>query len=140
MSHLCALARAPPCYKEGVCGPCAWVPLPFSRSPRSLSPSDLTGARALTLVSMLSPSSTCPLPPSRVHYLTRYFDNLQIIEDSSKEGCKNGYLRHTDSSILDHGGAHRPGRPGDPSPEEGELVNLLAPFFNEKAALLLGAR
>ncbi|KAF6123570.1 CDK5 regulatory subunit associated protein 2 [Phyllostomus discolor] len=64
----------------------------------------------------------------------------KIIEDGSKEGCKNGYLRHTDSSILNCGGAHRPGRPGDPSAEEGELVSLLAPLLNEKAASLLEAR
>ncbi|XP_036915051.1 CDK5 regulatory subunit-associated protein 2 isoform X1 [Sturnira hondurensis] len=64
----------------------------------------------------------------------------KIIEDGSKEGCKNGYLRHTDSCILDHSGAHRPGRPGDRSLEEGELGNLLVPFFSEKATLLLEAR
>ena len=91
-------------------------------------------------LSILSLSSICPLPSSRVHYLTRYFDVLQIIEDGSKEGCKNGYLRLTDSSILDHNGAHIPGRPEDQSLEEGELVNLLAPFFNEKATLLLEPR
>ncbi|KAM5331235.1 CDK5 regulatory subunit-associated protein 2 isoform 2-T2 [Glossophaga mutica] len=67
-------------------------------------------------------------------------EQMEIIEDGSKEGCKNGYLRHTDSRILDHGGAHRPGRPGDQRLEEGERVNLLAPFFSEKAAALLEAR
>ncbi|XP_053512119.1 CDK5 regulatory subunit-associated protein 2 isoform X2 [Artibeus jamaicensis] len=64
----------------------------------------------------------------------------KIVQDGSKEGCKNGYIRHMDSSILDHGGAHRHGRLGDQSLEEGELGNLLAPFFSEKAALLLEAR
>ncbi|XP_062937842.1 CDK5 regulatory subunit-associated protein 2 isoform X2 [Cynocephalus volans] len=63
----------------------------------------------------------------------------EIMEDYSKEGCKNGYLRHTDSNILDCDGARKPGCSGVQSPE-GELVNLLAPFFNEKAALLLESR
>uniref|UniRef100_A0A452RNZ4 CDK5 regulatory subunit associated protein 2 n=1 Tax=Ursus americanus TaxID=9643 RepID=A0A452RNZ4_URSAM len=64
----------------------------------------------------------------------------KIMEDYSKGGCKNGYLRHTDSSILDYDGTHKPGCPGDQSPEEGELLTLLAPFFNEKATLLLESR
>lgn len=62
------------------------------------------------------------------------------MEDYSKGGCKNGYLRHTDSHILDYDGAHKPGRPGDQRMEEGKLMNLLAPFFNEKATLLLESR
>lgn len=64
----------------------------------------------------------------------------KITEDYSKGGCKNGYLRHTDSNILDYDGAHIPGGPGDQSLEEGELMNLLAPFFNEKATSLLESR
>ncbi|XP_072583620.1 CDK5 regulatory subunit-associated protein 2 isoform X8 [Vulpes vulpes] len=64
----------------------------------------------------------------------------QVVEDFSKGGCKNGYSRHTDSSILDYDGAHTPGCPGDQSPEEGELLNLLAPFFNEKATMFLESR
>nr|XP_055157747.1 CDK5 regulatory subunit-associated protein 2 isoform X3 [Nyctereutes procyonoides] len=64
----------------------------------------------------------------------------QVVEDFSKGGCKNGYSRHTDSSVLDYDGAHTPGCPGDQSLEEGELLNLLAPFFNEKATLFLESR
>ncbi|XP_054582977.1 CDK5 regulatory subunit-associated protein 2 isoform X2 [Eptesicus fuscus] len=64
----------------------------------------------------------------------------KITEDYSKGGCKNGYLRHTDSNILDYDGAHIPGGPGDQSLEEDELMNLLAPFFNEKATSLLESR
>ncbi|XP_015426111.1 PREDICTED: CDK5 regulatory subunit-associated protein 2 isoform X3 [Myotis davidii] len=64
----------------------------------------------------------------------------KITEDYSKGGCKNGYLRHTDSNILDYDGAHIPGGPGDQSLEEGELMNLLAPFINEKATSLLESR
>ncbi|XP_058999498.1 CDK5 regulatory subunit-associated protein 2 isoform X2 [Mustela lutreola] len=63
----------------------------------------------------------------------------KVTEDYPKGGCKNGYLRHTDSSILDDG-THKPGCPGDQSVEEGKLLNLLAPFFNEKATLLLESR
>ncbi|XP_058550336.1 CDK5 regulatory subunit-associated protein 2 isoform X4 [Neofelis nebulosa] len=64
----------------------------------------------------------------------------KVVEDYSKGGRKNGYLRHTDSSILDSDGAHKPGCPGDRSLEEGELMNLLAPFFSAKATLLLESR
>nr|XP_055157748.1 CDK5 regulatory subunit-associated protein 2 isoform X4 [Nyctereutes procyonoides] len=64
----------------------------------------------------------------------------KVVEDFSKGGCKNGYSRHTDSSVLDYDGAHTPGCPGDQSLEEGELLNLLAPFFNEKATLFLESR
>ncbi|XP_040338062.1 CDK5 regulatory subunit-associated protein 2 isoform X5 [Herpailurus yagouaroundi] len=64
----------------------------------------------------------------------------KVVEDYSKGGCKNGYLRHTDSNILDSDGAHKPGCPRDRSLEEGELMNLLAPFFSEKATLLLESR
>ncbi|XP_012657916.1 CDK5 regulatory subunit-associated protein 2 isoform X1 [Otolemur garnettii] len=65
----------------------------------------------------------------------------EILEDRFKGCCKNGYLECTDSSILDYDGAHKPGCPGDQNLEEGAvLVNLLAPFFNEKATLLLESR
>ncbi|XP_006865738.1 PREDICTED: CDK5 regulatory subunit-associated protein 2 [Chrysochloris asiatica] len=64
----------------------------------------------------------------------------EIMEDCPKGGCKNGYLRHTDSSILDYDGACKPSCPGDLSLEGGELMNLFAPFFNEKATLLLKSR
>ncbi|XP_059781461.1 CDK5 regulatory subunit-associated protein 2 isoform X2 [Balaenoptera ricei] len=64
----------------------------------------------------------------------------KIMEDNSKGGCKNGYLRHTDSSISDSDGAHRSGCPGDQSLEEGELLSLLAPPFSEKALWLLESR
>lgn len=97
----------------------------------------------LVLAYSLSPSflspPPAPFPSARVHYLIKFFD-LQITEDYSKGGCKNGYLRHTDSNILDYDGAHIPGGPGDQSLEEGELMNLLAPFFNEKATSLLESR
>lgn len=85
----------------------------------------------------LSPPSTLPVLLSP--FLTKYFD-LQIMEDHSKGGCKNGYLRHMDSNILDYDGTHKPSCPGEQSLEEGELMNLLAPFFNEKATLLLESR
>ncbi|XP_006917149.1 CDK5 regulatory subunit-associated protein 2 isoform X7 [Pteropus alecto] len=76
------------------------------------------------------------------HYRTDQHleQSTKIMEDYSKGGCKNGYLRHTDSHILDYDGAHKPGRPGDQRLEESELMNLLAPFFNEKATLLLESR
>ncbi|XP_061056004.1 CDK5 regulatory subunit-associated protein 2 isoform X2 [Eubalaena glacialis] len=64
----------------------------------------------------------------------------KIMEDNSKGGCKNGYLRHTDSNILDSDGAHKSGCPGDQSLEEGELLSLLAPLFSEKALWLLESR
>ncbi|XP_017908180.1 PREDICTED: CDK5 regulatory subunit-associated protein 2 isoform X1 [Capra hircus] len=64
----------------------------------------------------------------------------KTVADSSKGGCKNGYLRHADSSILDYGGAHTSGGPGDQGLEEGELVSLLAPLFGEKAVRFLESR
>nr|XP_005892002.1 PREDICTED: CDK5 regulatory subunit-associated protein 2 [Bos mutus] len=64
----------------------------------------------------------------------------KTMEDSSKGGCKNGYLRHADSSILDYGGAHTSGGPGDQGLEEGELVSLLTPLFGEKAVWFLESR
>lgn len=81
----------------------------------------------------------CFYPFSLLHYLTKYFD-LQITEDCSKGGCKNGYLRRTDCSVVDYDGARKPGCPADQSLEEGEFMDLLAPFFNEKATLLLQSR
>ncbi|XP_011946872.1 PREDICTED: CDK5 regulatory subunit-associated protein 2 isoform X2 [Cercocebus atys] len=59
----------------------------------------------------------------------------EIMEDLSKGGCKNGYLRHTEPKILESDGAHAPG-----CLEEGVFINLLAPLFNEKATLLLESR
>uniref|UniRef100_K7DLY4 CDK5 regulatory subunit-associated protein 2 n=1 Tax=Pan troglodytes TaxID=9598 RepID=K7DLY4_PANTR len=59
----------------------------------------------------------------------------EIMKDLSKGGCKNGYLRHTESKISDCDGAHAPG-----CLEEGAFINLLAPLFNEKATLLLESR
>lgn len=85
------------------------------------------------------PFSAHPLPLLCVHYLTRYFD-LQTVEDSSKGGCRNGYFRHADSSILDYNGAHTSGSPGDQGLEEGELVSLLTPLFGEKAVWFLESR
>ncbi|KAM8802867.1 CDK5 regulatory subunit-associated protein 2 [Rhynchonycteris naso] len=64
----------------------------------------------------------------------------KIIEDCFKGGCKNGYLRHTNSSILDSDGTHKPACPRDQSLEEGKLLSLLSPFFTEKAMLSLEAR
>uniref|UniRef100_A0A452EI63 CDK5 regulatory subunit-associated protein 2 n=1 Tax=Capra hircus TaxID=9925 RepID=A0A452EI63_CAPHI len=63
-------------------------------------------------------------------------DQTETVADSSKGGCKNGYLRHADSSILDYGGAHT----SDQGLEEGELVSLLAPLFGEKAVRFLESR
>ncbi|XP_071456975.1 CDK5 regulatory subunit-associated protein 2 isoform X1 [Marmota flaviventris] len=64
----------------------------------------------------------------------------EITEDYAKLGNRNGYLRHTDSNILDYEGAHKRGCPGDQSQEAGELLGLLAPFLHEKAALSLESR
>ncbi|XP_011946880.1 PREDICTED: CDK5 regulatory subunit-associated protein 2 isoform X3 [Cercocebus atys] len=62
-------------------------------------------------------------------------EQTEIMEDLSKGGCKNGYLRHTEPKILESDGAHAPG-----CLEEGVFINLLAPLFNEKATLLLESR
>ncbi|NP_001397921.1 CDK5 regulatory subunit-associated protein 2 isoform d [Homo sapiens] len=62
-------------------------------------------------------------------------EQTEIMKDLSKGGCKNGYLRHTESKISDCDGAHAPG-----CLEEGAFINLLAPLFNEKATLLLESR
>uniref|UniRef100_A0A5F9C6Z6 CDK5 regulatory subunit-associated protein 2 n=1 Tax=Oryctolagus cuniculus TaxID=9986 RepID=A0A5F9C6Z6_RABIT len=64
----------------------------------------------------------------------------EVLEDCSKGGCKNGYLRHPGSGVLDYDEPHKPGCPGDRSLGEGELLSLLAPFFSEKAVLLLESR
>uniref|UniRef100_A0A8C5UP83 CDK5 regulatory subunit-associated protein 2 n=1 Tax=Microcebus murinus TaxID=30608 RepID=A0A8C5UP83_MICMU len=64
----------------------------------------------------------------------------EIMEDRFRGGCKNGFLKHTDSSISDYDGDHKSGCPGDQNLEEGELMNLHAPFINEKATLLLESR
>ncbi|XP_023583117.1 CDK5 regulatory subunit-associated protein 2 isoform X2 [Trichechus manatus latirostris] len=76
------------------------------------------------------------------HFLSdqRLEQSNEVMEDCSKGGCKNGYLWHTESSVLDYDGACKPGCPGDQSLEEGELINLLAPFLNEKATSLLVSR
>ncbi|XP_076790900.1 CDK5 regulatory subunit-associated protein 2 isoform X2 [Arvicanthis niloticus] len=63
----------------------------------------------------------------------------EIMEDYAEGGCKNGYLRHIDSNILDHDGDQTPGTSEDHSLED-ELLGLLATFFNEKATPLLESR
>ncbi|XP_044796466.2 CDK5 regulatory subunit-associated protein 2 isoform X8 [Bubalus bubalis] len=86
--------------------------------------------------------SICLEEHNRLH--VEHFSQEELkkktMEDSSKGGCKNGYLRHADSSILDYGGAHTSGGPGDQGLEEGELVSLLAPLFGEKAVWFLESR
>ncbi|XP_032107333.1 CDK5 regulatory subunit-associated protein 2 isoform X3 [Sapajus apella] len=62
-------------------------------------------------------------------------EKTEVMKDLSKGGCKNGYLRHAESKILDYNGANSPG-----CLEEGEFMKLLAPLFNEKATLLLESR
>ncbi|CAO2587864.1 CDK5 regulatory subunit-associated protein 2 [Lemmus lemmus] len=62
----------------------------------------------------------------------------EIMEDYAKSDCKNEYLRHMDSNILDHDGANTPGIPGDQSLED-KLLGLLATLFQKKATLLLEA-
>nr|XP_045006539.1 CDK5 regulatory subunit-associated protein 2 isoform X2 [Jaculus jaculus] len=63
----------------------------------------------------------------------------EIMEDCARGGSKNGYLRHTDSNILDYDGACKSGCLGDQS-LEGELLGLLASFFHEKATSSLEYR
>lgn len=116
-----------------VCGPRAPSLSPFIFS-RVCLPSLIT-----VCLHPLSLFHVTPFPSFVVHYLTTYFD-LQIMEVNSKGGCKNGYLRHTDSNIVDSDGAHKSGCPGDQSLEEGELLSLLAPLFSEKAIRLLESR
>ncbi|XP_054999625.1 CDK5 regulatory subunit-associated protein 2 isoform X2 [Sorex araneus] len=57
--------------------------------------------------------------------------------DHSEGGCKNGYFRHTDPMVSDSRGARKP---RDQSLEEGQLLTLVAPFFNEKAVAFLESR
>ncbi|XP_060056048.1 CDK5 regulatory subunit-associated protein 2 isoform X2 [Erinaceus europaeus] len=61
----------------------------------------------------------------------------KIKKDHPKGNCKNGYLKHMDSNISEH---DEPSCLGDQNLEESELMTLLAPFFNEKATLLLESR
>lgn len=63
----------------------------------------------------------------------------EIMEDYAKSDCKNEYLRHMDSNILDHDGTNTPGIPGDQILED-KLLGLLATLFQRKATLLLEAR
>ncbi|XP_031233530.1 CDK5 regulatory subunit-associated protein 2 isoform X2 [Mastomys coucha] len=63
----------------------------------------------------------------------------EIMEDYAESGCKNGYVRHMDSNILDHDGAQTPGTSEDHSLED-ELLGLLATFFSKKATPLLESR
>ncbi|XP_031233529.1 CDK5 regulatory subunit-associated protein 2 isoform X1 [Mastomys coucha] len=63
----------------------------------------------------------------------------KIMEDYAESGCKNGYVRHMDSNILDHDGAQTPGTSEDHSLED-ELLGLLATFFSKKATPLLESR
>ncbi|KAM4876951.1 CDK5 regulatory subunit-associated protein 2 isoform 3-T3 [Thomomys bottae] len=62
----------------------------------------------------------------------------EVAEDHAKGGCKNGYLRHMDTNILDYDGVLKPGHLGDQHLEE--LLGLLMPFFHEKTSLLLESR
>ncbi|KAH0507427.1 CDK5 regulatory subunit-associated protein 2 [Microtus ochrogaster] len=62
----------------------------------------------------------------------------EFMEDYAKSDCKNEYLRHMDSNILDHDGANTPGIPGDQILED-KLLGLLATLFQKKATLLLEA-
>lgn len=63
----------------------------------------------------------------------------EIMEDYAKGGCKNGYLRHMDSSILGHDGVPTPGIPRDQSLED-ELLRMLDTFFQKKATVSLESR
>ncbi|XP_036035115.1 CDK5 regulatory subunit-associated protein 2 isoform X5 [Onychomys torridus] len=63
----------------------------------------------------------------------------EIMEDYAKGGCKNGYLRHLDSSILGHDGIPTPDIPRDQSLED-ELLRLLDTFFQKKATVSLETR
>ncbi|XP_049629750.1 CDK5 regulatory subunit-associated protein 2 [Suncus etruscus] len=56
-------------------------------------------------------------------------------QDHSGEHCQNGSFQLADSTIVDHEGG-----PGEQSLEERELLNLLGPFFSEKAAMFLESR
>lgn len=78
------------------------------------------------------------LPILYIPLLTKHF-HLQIMEDYAKGGCKNGYLRHMDSSILGHDGVPTPGIPRDQSLED-ELLHVLDTFFQKKATVSLESR
>ncbi|KAM6183803.1 CDK5 regulatory subunit-associated protein 2 [Erethizon dorsatum] len=64
----------------------------------------------------------------------------EIMKDCARGGCKNGYLKHTDSNILDYDGAKKAGLPGDQNLEGVKLLGLLAPCFSERAMLSLESR
>ncbi|XP_023557357.1 CDK5 regulatory subunit-associated protein 2 isoform X2 [Octodon degus] len=64
----------------------------------------------------------------------------KVMEDCAQGGCKNGYFRPTDSSILDYDGADKTGCLGDGNLEGVKLLGLLAPFFSERAMLSLESR
>ncbi|XP_058528749.1 CDK5 regulatory subunit-associated protein 2 isoform X1 [Ochotona princeps] len=78
----------------------------------------------------------------RAHLLSdqRLQPSDEVLEDYPKGGGKNGYLRAPSSSTVDYDGPHKSFCPGEQSLGEGELMRLLAPFFNEKAVLLLESR
>ncbi|XP_052032610.1 CDK5 regulatory subunit-associated protein 2 isoform X2 [Apodemus sylvaticus] len=63
----------------------------------------------------------------------------EIMEDYADGGCKNGYVRHVDSNILDHDGAQTPGTSQNHSLED-ELLGLLGTSFSKKATPLLESR
>lgn len=63
----------------------------------------------------------------------------EIMEDYAEGGGKDGYVRHMDSNILDHDGAHTPDTSEDHSLED-ELLSLLATFFSKKATPSLESR
>ncbi|KAL1776266.1 CDK5 regulatory subunit-associated protein 2 [Sigmodon hispidus] len=63
----------------------------------------------------------------------------EVMEDDAKGNNKNGYLRHMNSSILNHDGTHMPGMPRDQRLEE-ELLGMLATFFEKKTTLSLESR
>ncbi|XP_055463505.1 CDK5 regulatory subunit-associated protein 2 isoform X1 [Psammomys obesus] len=62
----------------------------------------------------------------------------EIMEDYAEDGCKDGYLRHMESHLLDHG-AHTPGIPGGQSLQD-ELQGLLATFSCKRPTPLLESR
>ncbi|GAB1288590.1 CDK5 regulatory subunit-associated protein 2 [Apodemus speciosus] len=63
----------------------------------------------------------------------------EIMEDYADGGCKDGYVRHVDSNILDHDGAQTPGTSEDHGLED-ELLGLLGTFFSKKTTPLLESR
>ncbi|XP_060237202.1 CDK5 regulatory subunit-associated protein 2 isoform X5 [Meriones unguiculatus] len=62
----------------------------------------------------------------------------EIMEDYAEDGCKDGYLRHMESHLLDHG-AHTSSIPGGQSLQD-ELQGLLATFSCKRATPLLESR